>query len=227
VVHLKSVTWMQHERLYQSVLIGDHEKSVFILNDIAGEVYGYNSCREIFYNVRLVLRSAAEELGIVYDHHEIPNYTEDIPAWENIKKLGSMLDALFAHMEMQQGQRRDPELDQVLLWIEANYSDPMLCIEAVSDQLGLPVKRISGWIKEATGMRFNEYVLSLRIKKACELLRTSRLVVEQVARESGFSGESTFYRVFKNYLGVTPSQYRKCGGVIKPENAKCEDLEEK
>ena len=127
-----------------------------------------------------------------------------------------MLDALFTHMEMRKTEKQAGDLDQILSWLETHYPDPTLCIASVADQFGLSQKRIYSWVQEATGVRFNDYVLSLRMKKASALLCTSQFSVEQIAGQSGFSAESTFYRVFKKYYGVTPIQYRKNGGVVKP-----------
>jgi len=214
VIHAQPVTWLQHERLYQDILMNDQENARAILEEIASEVHGHNSCREIFYNVRFVMRSAAEELSIKYESDEIPNYSLDVPAWENVRKLDQMLNALFVHMEERKLQKQAGELDQILMWIETHYADPSLCIAAVSEQFQLSQKRIYSWVMEATGMRFNEYVLALRMKKSCALLCTTQLSVEQIAEQSGFSAESTFYRVFKKYFGVTPRQYRQSGGQL-------------
>lgn len=210
-----SVTWLQHERLYQDILIGDKENAQIILDEIAGTVHSYSTCKEIFYTMRFVLQCAANELDLKYDPQEIPKYELDVPAWENVKKLGPMLDALFVHMEDRQTLRQAGALDQILLWIENNYSDPNLSIVSVSEQFGISQKRIYALVWEATGVRFNEYVLNLRMKRACALLCTSQLSVEQIAEQSGYSAESTFYRVFKKYFGVTPRQYRQCGGNLK------------
>lgn len=66
-------------------------------------------------------------------------------------------------------------------------------------------------------MSFNDYVLSLRMKKAGTLLCTTQLSVGEIAERCGFSAESTFYRVFKKYYDATPKQYRQYGGVLPRE----------
>lgn len=52
------------------------------------------------------------------------------------------------------------------------------------------------------------YILSLRIHKACELLKTSSLTISQVALQCGFGDSNYFSRIFKKRLGVSPKQYR-------------------
>ena len=48
-----------------------------------------------------------------------------------------------------------------------------------------------------------------RLKYACGLLCTSSLSVKQIAFESGYNSAEYFVYVFKQKLGVTPSEYRK------------------
>ena len=50
---------------------------------------------------------------------------------------------------------------------------------------------------------------SLRVRKASELLRDTNLKIYQVAEQVGYSDTASFYRVFKEELGVSPAQYKK------------------
>ena len=53
-----------------------------------------------------------------------------------------------------------------------------------------------------------DYINKKRIEKACELLLTSNLSIENVMRAVGFSNLSYFYKRFKELKGVTPKKYR-------------------
>lgn len=63
--------------------------------------------------------------------------------------------------------------------------------------------------KEVTGFGFKEYLLNLRIKKACELLLETKLSVTEIAYEAGFNDSNYFGDVFKKNKGISPMQYRK------------------
>lgn len=70
-------------------------------------------------------------------------------------------------------------------------------------------------------MTFTELINKHRVEYAKELLSAEGSVrMESVALESGFSSASFFARVFKNYEGVTPSQWRtmKRTGGEKPSS---------
>ncbi|MGH2543707.1 MAG: helix-turn-helix domain-containing protein [Ardenticatenaceae bacterium] len=54
-----------------------------------------------------------------------------------------------------------------------------------------------------------DYVIRLRIQKACELLKEPSLTVSQVALEVGFSDSNYFSRQFKRVTGRNPTSFRK------------------
>ncbi len=62
--------------------------------------------------------------------------------------------------------------------------------------------------KTFTGQSVNEYLVSLRIAKAMELLKYTQLTVEVVANSVGFSNPYYFSKTFKRRNGVSPSVYR-------------------
>jgi AraC-like DNA-binding protein len=59
-----------------------------------------------------------------------------------------------------------------------------------------------------TGMRFMEYLNSLRVSKAKMLLYESDLSVKEIAGTVGFNDEKYFMRVFKAMEGISPARYR-------------------
>ncbi len=68
------------------------------------------------------------------------------------------------------------------------------------------LKRI---FKEKYGMPPKRYIIQLRINHACELLRLERYSVTQISEMCGFSDVYFFSRQFKEYMGITPTQFIK------------------
>ena len=62
--------------------------------------------------------------------------------------------------------------------------------------------------KSETGLTPNDYVQRLRIGRACEILGGSDESITGIACRMGFSDSQYFARVFRKYMGETPSQYR-------------------
>ncbi|MBR3961549.1 MAG: helix-turn-helix transcriptional regulator [Clostridia bacterium] len=61
--------------------------------------------------------------------------------------------------------------------------------------------------KEIHGISPKRYVIQLKINHACDLLRLERYSVAQIAEMCNFSDIYYFSRQFKNYIGITPSQF--------------------
>ncbi len=62
--------------------------------------------------------------------------------------------------------------------------------------------------KKAFNMSFTDYIMDVRLKRCCELLKNSDYTIERIIEECGFSDRNTFYERFKNKYGCTPSEYR-------------------
>ena len=62
--------------------------------------------------------------------------------------------------------------------------------------------------KKQFGMGFSEYVNGKRLEKAKELLETTSLSVRDVAITVGFSEANYFSRLFKQNLGMSPTEFR-------------------
>lgn len=64
-------------------------------------------------------------------------------------------------------------------------------------------------LKKYRDKSFRQYVQEIRIKRAGELLRNTRLPVKQVAFQMGYENSSFFYRIFERYYKMTPLEYRR------------------
>lgn len=73
-----------------------------------------------------------------------------------------------------------------------------------------------------TGETVNNFTNRLRVEKATKLLKFSKNSISSIAQDCGFSSPSTFSRSFKQYFGLTPSEYKMNGKI---ENSKiCKEL---
>ena len=63
--------------------------------------------------------------------------------------------------------------------------------------------------KEETGENFIEYLTSLRINKAKELIQNSSLSMKEICAEVGYADPNYFSRIFKKNVGATPTEYKE------------------
>jgi transcriptional regulator GlxA family with amidase domain len=74
---------------------------------------------------------------------------------------------------------------------------------------GPPERSFSRRFHRATGQSPMDYVQSLRIEEAKQMLETTELSVEAVAHDVGYEDSTSFGRLFRRRTGITPAQYRK------------------
>lgn len=86
-------------------------------------------------------------------------------------------------------------------------------LEALSQRLGYTKYYLCKVFKSIFGRTFYQYAQDLKLYAAQELLKETRLSVEEVAAESGFSSSRAFHTAFKKRNGVSPSAFRRnCQG---------------
>jgi AraC-like DNA-binding protein len=81
-------------------------------------------------------------------------------------------------------------------------------IEDVARRLGYGKSRLYSLFTHEVGMAPNDYRQRVRIKRCCERLTKTSDSITTIGIESGFQSSQYFARVFKKYVGLTPSDYR-------------------
>jgi len=82
-------------------------------------------------------------------------------------------------------------------------------LNEVAEQLGQHPTAVTHRLQRKFGMSFSQYVGRLRIDKAKELLRRTRLSATEVGRRVGIADTSNFSKVFRKFEGMSPLAYRK------------------
>ena len=104
-----------------------------------------------------------------------------------------------------------------------------LTLRDISNQLYISKSNLSSQFHTLMGMGFKKYVDTLKISKSIEMLLTTNKTISQISDALGFSNASTYSKLFKNYLSVTPNEYRTmkkydkyngCTDETVPENKK-------
>ncbi len=82
-------------------------------------------------------------------------------------------------------------------------------VSELAEELLLSPDHFSRIFRESVGATPVEYINRVRIERALVLLARSDMKTEEVARSSGFSGTSYFYRLFKGLVGMSPAEFRR------------------
>ena len=98
-------------------------------------------------------------------------------------------------------------LKSILEYIHIHVSEG-ISLEHLSRVFDISPSYISTLIRKYTGKRYMDFLTDARMKKAKLLLKNPRYRVEEVSSEVGYKNYITFYRVFVQHFGTSPSNYR-------------------
>lgn len=71
------------------------------------------------------------------------------------------------------------------------------------------IQYVSRKFKKETGVTFLEYLQKVRIRKGCELLIESEMLIPEVADRVGYDDMKYFHQIFRKIVGMSPGEYRK------------------
>ena len=102
-----------------------------------------------------------------------------------------------------------------IAYLRKHLQEPVRMADLVR-HVGYSRARMFDMFKAQTGLTPNDYLQRLRIEKAQELLRQTKLSVTDIGLTVGFSTGQYFSTVFARYTGVSPTHFRKGAGSVAP-----------
>ncbi|HLT88837.1 MAG TPA: helix-turn-helix domain-containing protein, partial [Sphingobacterium sp.] len=103
----------------------------------------------------------------------------------------------------------DEELVQKALQsVEANMDNPEYSVEDLGKDIGLSRGHLYRKLQSITDQSPADFIRTIRLKRAAQLLRDSQLNITEIAYMVGFNTLKYFNKHFKSTFGETPSQYR-------------------
>lgn len=103
---------------------------------------------------------------------------------------------------------QDRMVSAAQVWAADNYAHPNP-VAAMAAESGLTERSFLRRFRAATGQSPLEYVQTLRIEEAKQLLETTADGLDEIAAEIGYGEPSAFRHIFRKLVGVTPSAYRR------------------
>ncbi|MNW25978.1 Transcriptional regulatory protein DegU [compost metagenome] len=98
-------------------------------------------------------------------------------------------------------------IDVALQYIRAHYTED-LSLERVASVVFLNPVYFSQLFKQKTGQGYKDYVISLRMEEAKNLLLQPQLKLADIAEKIGYNDMRHFTQVFRRKCGMTPTEYR-------------------
>jgi signal transduction histidine kinase/ligand-binding sensor domain-containing protein/DNA-binding response OmpR family regulator len=98
-------------------------------------------------------------------------------------------------------------LERAIKIVEENINNASLDIEFLEEELKMSNMQLYRKLKSLTNLSGNEFIKSIRLKKAVQLLETESFTIAEVSYKVGFNDPSYFSRMFKKEFGKAPSEY--------------------
>ncbi|RAV11873.1 helix-turn-helix domain-containing protein [Paenibacillus contaminans] len=114
-------------------------------------------------------------------------------------------------MIVEKKEGTDPIKHLLMKYVSEHY-DKDISLEMVADELGVSIHYVSKYFKEKTGMNFLDYVAELRLRKAKELLLSTKHKIQDIAEQVGYYQVNSFIRMFRKATGLSPGEYRRQRG---------------
>ena len=109
------------------------------------------------------------------------------------------------------GNKNRSILKSAIEYINTHYMDEGLSLNTAAQVANISANHFSAMFSQNMGQTFIEYLTSLRMQHARELLRCTGKRSSEIAAEVGYKDAHYFSYLFKKTQGMTPSEYRKTG----------------
>ena len=133
------------------------------------------------------------------------------PYADSLRKgyLLALFSELIPHLTVSQLSMNDSgALRSIVSFCTRHFAED-LSLSVLEEKLHLNKYYISHLFSNRLGIRFNDYINSLRVMEACRYLLNTNYSVTEISEMVGFNTLRTFNRSFIKQLGVSPSEYRK------------------
>jgi len=111
-------------------------------------------------------------------------------------------------------RHEDKVIEQCQEWASSHYDSPSP-VKRMMTISGLTERTFKRRFKIATGYTPIDYVQTIRIEEAKQMLESTSDAIDIIAQQTGYEDPTSFRRLFKRKTGVTPGRYRQRVQVIQ------------
>lgn len=170
--------------------------------------------------------SIAERVGLAEQSNMRNSPEELIPFWKSALRNSTPenIDLVAESVLMYSLAQLTPEMHQhhandiskhknisvarrIREYADAHYCDTSLTLSSLAEQMSYNPKYLSDCFSREFGLGFREYVQSLRIQRACELMQNGVTSSKEIAYLIGFNDPLYFSKVFTRVMGRSPQRF--------------------
>ena len=103
--------------------------------------------------------------------------------------------------------KTEEQVGAIIKYINNNYTSSNLSIKNLANMFYFNSSYLNRIIKKYTGMSPKRLIIKLRMERAVMLMKKKNMTVSEISFEVGYKNQFYFSKEFKDYYGVSPSQY--------------------
>ena len=207
--------------------LGERNFDIVVSDIMMPEMDGYQLCEAIksetqYSHIPVILLTAKTnvEAKITGLEHGSDAYIEKPFALEHLysqienlintrEKLRELFagSPLLAAVEIAVSKKDKTYIDKLNEEIEKHMLDVNFSIDTLAEVMNMSRSNFYRKIKSISGMSPNDYLKTIRLKKAAELLLSQEYRINEVYEQAGFSSSSYFAKCFKEQFGMLPREF--------------------
>lgn len=140
-------------------------------------------------------------MGVFYDRYIFDTEIERIK-----RELTGYISLIFSSVRNSY-QSQERLMESIKQYIDKNCGSK-ITLESVASKFFINPTYCSYLFKLKTQESFNEHITRIRMEKAMKFLSETGMSIDSVSKEVGYRNPKYFFKIFKKYKGLTPTEYR-------------------
>ncbi|MBP1994064.1 helix-turn-helix domain-containing protein [Paenibacillus eucommiae] len=154
-------------------------------------------------DIRIDLNMLLMENNNLFHLLQQKNNWKEITCW--FEELVAKLSDYMGHAVR---DKKNRHIEQVLAMLGQECGEK-ITLGYVAEQLGLNPSYLSRIFKDEQGITFLEHLTSVRIQRSKQLLEQTNLKIKDIGEQVGYLQTNYYIKLFKEFTGTTPGEYRK------------------
>ena len=165
-----------------------------------------------FYAMGLWLLRSTYDILEIADTFDVDVQQEVL---ENLSTVADLRDYVIRQVQRvitesrseRENRERKPVLEAIA-YMKEHFTEK-ITLEDVAATIGFNANYFSELFKKETGENFSNYLLGIRMEKAKQMLRDTKIPVYEIGESVGYKDAKYFSQQFMKVVGVKPAEYRK------------------